>query len=128
MSQNRRRNANAVPVASMAAWILLCLIIGIGGLGYVWLKNDLHGSGKEISKLEEQLRNLAMQNQAVRTRIDALTSRENLKLRYQSDKKTFAGLIEIEGESLVFLGRMNSPAVASRSDLRKVAVLEGSPQ
>src|SRR5436190_3880485 len=104
MSTNRRRNAKTVPLASMAMWITVCVFIGVAGLSYVWLKNQLHASNGEIISLEREITELATQNEVVRTHIAELSSTAALRKRYMSDKGKLNGLVEIPQDKLVFVG------------------------
>lgn len=128
MPGNRRRNANAVPLASMATWIVVCLFVGVAGLGYVWLKNQLHLSGGSIKKHERELADLVTQNAAVQIRIVELSSIDALRRRYSTDKTKLDGLVEIPRDKIVFVGRPPPPVVESTRDMRKVANREGANQ
>ena len=55
MPSNRRRHGNVLPLASFATWILIAAFVSGGGLYYVYCKNQLHNSGGEIRKLEQEL-------------------------------------------------------------------------
>jgi hypothetical protein len=124
MPANRRRNANAVPLASIAAWILVCLFIGTAGLGYVWLKNDLHVNGSKIKELETERQALARKFEGVRLNIVTLTSMDRIARRY-AEKDKLGGLIEIQPESIVFVDRLKRPLIGSDTDYQKVAIREG---
>ncbi len=134
MPSNRRRNANAVPLASIAAWILVCLFIGGAGLGYVWLKNDLHINAAKIKNLENDLSGLSLEYMSVRSNIVSLSSMDAISRRYHSDKTKLGGLMEIPPERIVYVDHLNAlpanalPANAlplgSKADLRKIAIQE----
>lgn len=125
MPGNRRRNANAVPLASMATWIVVCLFLGVAGLGYVWLKNQLHLRGGSIKKLEREHAELGTQNAAVRIRIVELSSMVAIKRRYENDKTRLGGLIEIPDDKIVFVNRPPRPVAESTNDVRKVVNPQG---
>jgi len=122
MAGNRRRNANAVPLAMMASWIMVCLTAGVAGLGYVWMKNQLHTSSGSIKALEKELAALSKQNEVVELRIIQASSRSELLKRWKNDKTHFNGLIDIPQDKLVFIGRPQPGLVESRSedDIQKV--------
>ena len=126
MSGNRRRNANAVPLASMATWIVVCLFLGVAGLGYVWLKNQLHLSGGSIKKLERQLSDLVIQNAALKIRIVELSSTVAIKRRYESDKTRLGGLIEIPQDKIVVVNAPPRQIAESTDNIRKAVHREGS--
>jgi hypothetical protein len=120
MPGNRRRNANTVPLLSMAAWIVVCLFFGGAGLGYVAMKSQLHAAGTEIKELEKDISELQTQNQVVRTHIIDLSSTDTLRKRFNSDKTHLNGLVEIPPDRLVYVDRP-SKVVESEADLHQVA-------
>ena len=121
MPGNRRRNANTVPLLSMAAWIVVCLFIGAAGLGYVAMKSQLHASGGEIKKLEKEIHELVVQNVVVGVRIANLSSTDALDKRFASDKTHLNGLVKIPQEKLVYVDRPKPELVESEGDLHQVA-------
>lgn len=125
MPGNRRRNANAVPLASMATWIVVCLFLGVAGLGYVWLKNQLHLSGGSIKQFEREYAQLMTQNETVRIRIVELSSMDAIKKRYDGDKSRLGGLIGILQDKIVFVNRPPRAVAESTNDVRKVVNREG---
>ncbi|MEO8353533.1 MAG: hypothetical protein ABI680_17530 [Chthoniobacteraceae bacterium] len=126
MPANRRRNANAVPLASIAAWILVCLFIGTAGLGYVWLKNDLHVNASKIKELETERQVLSTKYLAVRSHIITSSSMDAISRRYHTDKTKLDGLIEIPTERIVFVDRPKALSIENNAGFRKVAIQEGS--
>jgi hypothetical protein len=131
MPGNRRRNANAVPLLSMAAWIVVCLFFGGMGLGYVAMKSQLHASGTEIKQLEKEIGELQTQNQVVKAHIADLSSTDTLRKRFNGDKTHLNGLVEIPQDKLVFVGRPQPKVVEneieSERELRKIANRETHP-
>ena len=127
MSGNRRRNANAVPLLSMAAWIVVCLFFGAAGLGYVAMKSQLHASGREIKALEKEIYELQMQNRVVHGRIVDLSSTDALRKRYEADKTHLNGLVKIPPDKLVYVDRA-SKTFDSDDNLSQVANREASRQ
>ena len=121
MPGNRRRNANTVPLLSMAAWILVCLFVGGSGLAYVAMKSQLHASGVAIKGLEKEVADLTTQDEVVRARIAELSSTSALLQRYKNDKTKLNGLIDIPQDKLVFVGRPQPHPVESSRDLHQVA-------
>jgi cell division protein FtsB len=127
MSGNRRRNANAVPLLSMAAWIVVCLFVGAAGLGYVAMKSQLHASGREIKALEKEIAELVVQNEVVETHISTLSSIDALRKRYDTDKTHLNGLIPITPDKLVSVDRPRKP-VDSADNLSQVANRQSARQ
>lgn len=93
MPSNRRRHANAVPIASIAIWIVVAAFACAAGIGYVYCKNQLHATGQEIKGLERELSELITQNEVVRSKISILSSRSALQARL---KDGFIKLVPID--------------------------------
>lgn len=112
---NRYRHANTVPLASIAIWVAVCLFACCAGLGYVWLKNDLHAAGSKIRNLEQELHELLTQDEVVRAKIASLSSRTALQRRVNEG---FVKLVPITDDRLTRVA-----AIASRpeTDLRPVS-------
>jgi len=127
MPGNRRRNANAVPLLSMAAWIVVCLFIGAAGLGYVAMKSQLHASGREIKALEKEKEVLRVQNELVELHISELSSIDALRKRYETDKTHLNGLVPITPDKLVSVDHPRKP-VDSADNLSQVANRQAARQ
>jgi len=127
MPGNRRRNANTVPLAMMASWIIVCLALGVAGLGYVWMKNQLHTSSRTIKTLERELASLSKLNEAARWRIVESSSMGELGKRF-NDRNKFNGLMPIPQGKPLFVGRAQpSPVdVEEASDFQRIANREGA--
>ncbi len=82
MSSNRRRHANAIPIASFASWGIVALCALGGGLGYVWCKNQLYTTGTEIRALERELSGLRNKNEVTLSKIAQLSSTATLNERF----------------------------------------------
>lgn len=107
MALNRRRNANTVPLASIASWIVVALFTCAAGLFYVHCKNQLHTNGTKIKALESEHANLIMQDETVRAKIASHSSRQALQRRLnQGDIK----LIPITDDRLMRLDPLPVPA------------------
>ena len=103
----------------MATWIVVCLFLGAAGLGYVWLKNQLHLSGSSIKKLERELADLTTENAAAGIRIMELSSMDAMKKRFENDKSKLGGLIGIPQDKIVFVNRPPRVITESTNDVRK---------
>lgn len=119
MSGNRRRNANTVPLAMMASWIIVCLAVGAAGLGYVWMKNQLHTSSGSIKALERELASLEKLNEAARWRIVEASSTGELGKRF-NERNKYQGMMLIPQGKPLFVGRPQVP-VESMGDIEKIA-------
>lgn len=98
MGTNRLRHPNSVPLGAIATWVMVCVFIGGAGIGYVYLKNQIHASGAKIKTLERELADLATQDEVIRAKIASLSSRAALQRRVDEG---FINLIPISDHQLV---------------------------
>jgi hypothetical protein len=116
MSSNRRRHANAIPIASFAMWGVIAIFALVGGLGYVWCKNQLYTTGTEIKALEREFAELKNKNEVTLSKIAQLASTAKLQERYDSG---FIKLVPIANDRIVVLS--NSAPRQDTSELRPVS-------
>lgn len=112
---NKRRHANAVPIASFATWIVIALFTAAGGLSYVWCKNQLHTTGGRIKDLERELADLRNENEVARAHIAQLSSTKALQDRFDTG---FIKLAKISDSRIVTLP--NKGGSESANELRAV--------
>ena len=98
MPDNRRRNANSVPIVKFLTIAVIGISACVAGLGFVWCKNDMYATGTQIKKLEGELVQLRSRNEAARTNIAKLISTAELQKRYASG---WIKLIPISGDRIV---------------------------
>ena len=116
MSNNRRRHANAIPIASFMTWGIIALFTLAGGLAYVWCKNQLYTTGSEIKTLERELVDLKNKNEVAQSKIAQLSSTAKLQERYDTG---FIKLVPITNDHITVLS--NSPAAPNTGELRPVS-------
>jgi hypothetical protein len=116
MPGNRRRHANALPIASFATWLVIGLFACGAGLGYVWCKNRLHETGRQIELVERELRDLRNRNVGLQTKIASLSSTDALNRRYEDGS---IKLVPIRPDRIVVLN--SKPLSGRESELQKVA-------
>jgi hypothetical protein len=116
MATNRRRHANAIPIASFVTWALVGLFVCLGGLSYVWYKNQLYTTGTEIKTLERELAELKNKNEVARTKIAQLSSTAVLQDRYNTG---FIKLVPITNDHITVLS--NTTAAPKAGELRAVS-------
>jgi hypothetical protein len=116
MSTNKRRHANAVPIASFASWIVIALFTAAGGLGYVWCKNQLHTTGGRIKALERELTDLRNKNEVARAHIAQLSSTKSLQDRFDTG---FIKLTKITDDRIVSVH--NKAGLDTGNELRAVS-------
>jgi len=106
MSANRRRHANALPLASMMMWLLVCAFVGAAGLGYVSLKNQLHSNGREIKRFESELDSLVSRVRNSQERIKELSAQTKIEEMWKRDGSRLGGLRKIvPTDHVVFVNR-----------------------
>jgi len=75
MANNRRRRLeNNVPVGAYSPWLLIAILALVGGLSWVYSKNQLFNRGQYIRSMEEELAGLSRKNEALRGRIAQLST------------------------------------------------------
>jgi hypothetical protein len=115
MSLNRRRHANAVPLASIATWIVVAAFAGTTGLYYVHCKNELHMSGATIKRLERERDRLRLQDEEVLASIALHSSYPTLKRLLE---ERYIKLVPITDDRIV---RVDAPSAAAENELRGVS-------
>ena len=115
MTDNRRRNANAVPVLKFLTFVVVGISLCAAGLSFVWCKNQMYTTGSQITKLEGELVQLRSRNEAARTNIAKLISTAELQKRYASG---WIKLVPISGDRIVLVG--SGPKAARPGELRAV--------
>jgi len=117
MATNRRRHANAIPIASFMTWGIIALFALCGGLSYVWCKNQLYNTGTEIHALERELAELKNKNEVSLSKIAQLSSTAKLQERYNTG---FIKLVPITNDHIVAVGNA-VPKPPAAGELRPVS-------
>ena len=81
MARNRKNGMAGVRLAPAAKAILLCVLIGGSGVGYVLQKNKIYELGRQIAKREGALEKMRYQNKMSADRLAALHMPERLAER-----------------------------------------------
>ena len=81
MSRNRRNQSAAIRFGPAIKALLLCLLIGGSGVGYVWQKSQIGELGKEIKKHELELSALRQLNDKMRKQLAIMSSPRFLEAR-----------------------------------------------
>jgi hypothetical protein len=75
MSTNRRRRLeNTVPVGAFSPWLLIAIIAVLGGMTWVYYKNQLFHRGEKIRSMETELVGINRKNEALKGRIAQLST------------------------------------------------------
>ena len=115
MPRNRRKNANLIEVGSLTRWLVAAFFLGVMGLCYVYLKNQLHTTGGQIKGLEKELSELTVENDLLRTKISTLSSQKVLQRRLDQD---FIKMIPIAEASIV---RIHAPERIGAGEIHAVS-------
>lgn len=74
MAQNRRHQAASVRFGPAMAAVLICLLLGGSGVGYVWQKSQIKDLGDARKKREQRLAELQLNNEKLRRQLALLRS------------------------------------------------------
>ena len=81
MARNRKHQPASLRFGPALKAVLLCLLIGGSGVGYVWLKTQVYELGQQIKKREVRLADLQAQNEKLRKQLATLHSPRFLEMR-----------------------------------------------
>ena len=81
MAKNRRSQAASIRFAPALKALLLCLLIGGSGVGYVWQKKQLDELGQQMKKRELRLAEVREQNEKLRRHLAMMRSPAALEAR-----------------------------------------------
>jgi hypothetical protein len=81
MARNRKNQSAAIRFAPAIWALLLCLLIGGSGVGYVWLKGQIRELGQQQGKRERRLAELRDQNEKLRRQLAELRTVSRLEAR-----------------------------------------------
>jgi hypothetical protein len=115
MAGNRKRHTNTVQVGSLLKGVVAAFFLGVVGLSYVYLSNQMHTRGNDIIKLEKELSDIKVLNQDEATKIEQLSSRSELQRKLNTG---FIKMIPITDDRIV---RINTPANGQGDEIRAVA-------
>ncbi len=98
MNSNFKRHTNRLQFAALIRGVIITVFLGVAGLSYVYLKNQLHVCGTQRKALEQELNELISENNVMEAQISRLTSRAALQRRLDEG---FVKLVPITSQSLV---------------------------
>lgn len=85
MARNRKKQTVAVRFGTALKLFLLCLLMGVFGIGYVGQKNQLYILSSRYKKLERTLAELQRENAVQSRKLDSLQSLSELEIRIQEE-------------------------------------------
>ena len=74
MNPNSKRQNNRLQLAALLRWVVITAFLGMAGLSYLYLKNQLFTLGSHRRAMEQELRDLIAQNNVLENRVASLTS------------------------------------------------------
>ena len=98
MNSNFKRQSNRLQFAALLRGVIITVFLGVAGLSYVYLKNQLHVCGTQRKALEQELNELVSENSVMVAQISGLTSRAALQRRLDEG---FVKLVPITSQALV---------------------------
>jgi len=81
MARNRKYQSAAIRFGPALKALLLCLLIGGSGVGYVWQKNQIYQLGQQIKKREICLGKLEDQNEKLKNQLGTMRTVQYLEKR-----------------------------------------------
>jgi hypothetical protein len=81
MARNRKHQSAAIRFGPALKALLLCLLIGGSGVGYVWQRGQIDQLGRQINAREKRLAALQDLNKKLRDRLAVLRSPQTLEQR-----------------------------------------------
>ena len=112
---NRKKNDESVKVTSMALWLVAAIFLGIVGLRYVYLTNQIHATGRQIHDLETELKDIESQTRVANSQISKLTSHTEINRRLGEG---FIKMVKITDDRVVHIAAKQSSA---QDEVRPVA-------
>ncbi len=81
MGRNRKSQSAAVRFGPALKAVVLCLLIGGAGVGYVWQKDQIQRLGKQIKDRELRLARQELENEQLRKQFATMRSPQSLEAR-----------------------------------------------
>jgi hypothetical protein len=83
MARNRKYQSAAIRFGPALKALLLCLLIGGSGVGYVWQKDQISQLGQQIRRRELRLVELGNYNEKLRKHLAGMRSPREMERRIQ---------------------------------------------
>jgi hypothetical protein len=100
MAANRKKQTGGIRFGPAVKALLICLLIGGAGIGYVWEKNQIYSLGRQIKESENKLADLRRQNKVKADQLAFLKSPALLEAKVKEMK---LGLVPPAPEMVVTL-------------------------
>ena len=114
MSRNRKSQSAAIRFGPAVKAVVLCLLLGGSGVGYVWQQDQIARLGKQQKARESLLEQLQEQNEGLRRQLETMRSPAALQKKIQ---ELNLGLVPAQLTQVVRLSEPGKEAVrAERKD------------
>lgn len=113
MAKNRKSESGAVRFGPVMLAIILCIVFGGSGIGYVWQKNQIHILSQTMKEREARLAELRRQNKMRQDHLATQVSPPALEARV---KKLNLGLVQPQLSQIVRLVETPPSAPAAGRD------------
>lgn len=90
MARNRKSQSAAIRFGPAIKALLLCLLIGGCGIGYVWQKEQISRLGRQQKERENQLKKLVLENKERTKQLADMRNPENLIAKIREMKLELA--------------------------------------
>ena len=100
MNTRRHRYENNVPVRALSPWLLVLVLVALGGFTWVYYKNQLIHRGASIRAMEKKLVELGRANEALRGKIAQLSTISKLEERQRAG---VIKMVKIAPENIVYV-------------------------
>jgi len=118
MNANRKKQVNPVHLNTLARWLLIAVLVGAGGLFFVYMKNQQFALAEEIRQVERKIAGVRAQNETLLARVTELSSRRVLQQRIAE------GFIAMKPIQDNVIARLTPPDVAAPDGLLRTALVE----
>jgi len=122
MNANRRKQVNPVHFSSLIRCLLVAILLGAGGLFFVYMKNQQFALGEEIRQVEKRISEIKAQNESLLVRVTELSSRRELQ------QKIASGFIDMKPIQDNVIARLAGPASAVADGVLRTAFVERTSQ
>lgn len=112
-ASNRRRHANALPIAAWCLWITVAVCVVGFFVKALMVRYQVHQGGEKLKELERKVAECQLKNKDLDTRFERLASRTELE---KKRKANFIKLIPIAEENVVHVGRQTNGIASTETE------------
>ena len=125
MARNRKKQTVAVRFGPALKLLLLCLLMGVFGIGYVGQKNQLYVLSSRYKELERTLAELQRESAVQSRKLDSLQSLSELEIRIQEEN---LGLVPPQPHQVIRMSEeRQEPKLVERDSTYVRSVAQAGP-